>query len=147
MVSSSWSVGQDYKERRPVATIIKDENIQIDKLSLGPFGTNCYILSCPGTGKSVLVDTPAEGDKILSHLKGSDPKYIIITHNHMDHLDAFREVKADLDIPVTYEAMKEAGSAIGSGAVGIVGKDVCPVTMAQEAITFLRDQSYSAKTL
>lgn len=83
-----------------MATVIKDENIQIDKLSLGPFGTNCYILSCLQTGKSVLVDTPAEGDKILSLLKGSDPQYIIITHDHMDHLGAFNEVKFGLDVPV-----------------------------------------------
>ena len=83
-----------------MTTVVKDENIQIDKHSLGPFGTNCYILSCRQTGKSVLVDTPAEGDKILEHLKGSDPQYIVITHNHMDHLGAFSEVKTDLDVPV-----------------------------------------------
>lgn len=81
-------------------TIVKDENLQIDKLSLGPYGTNCYILSCRQTGECVLVDAPAEADTILGHLKGFDPKYIIITHNHMDHLEAFGEIKANLGIPV-----------------------------------------------
>ena len=81
-------------------TVVRDENLQIDRLSLGPFGTNCYILSCRDTGESVLVDTPAEADKILQQLKRSDPQYIIITHNHLDHLGAFSEVKADLKVPV-----------------------------------------------
>jgi hydroxyacylglutathione hydrolase len=86
-----------------VATVVRDENLQIDRLSLGPFGTNCYLLFCRKTGESVIVDTPAEGDKILERLEGSDPKYIIITHNHMDHLGAFSEVKADLKIPVAIQ--------------------------------------------
>ena len=83
-----------------MATVVKDESLQIDRLSLGPFGTNCYILSCRKTGESVLVDTPAEGEKILRQLKGSDPRYIIITHNHLDHLGAFSEVTDELNIPV-----------------------------------------------
>lgn len=83
-----------------MATVIRDDHLQIDRLSLGPFGTNCYILSCRQTGESVLVDTPAEGDKLLGQLKQSDPQYIIITHNHLDHLGAFSEIKADLKIPV-----------------------------------------------
>jgi hydroxyacylglutathione hydrolase len=83
-----------------MTTVIEDENLQIDKLSLGPYGTNCYILSCRQTGESVLVDAPAEAEKILEHLKGLDPKYIIITHNHMDHLEAFGELKASLGVPV-----------------------------------------------
>ena len=91
-----------------MTTVIEDENLQIDKLSLGPYGTNCYILSCRQTGESVLVDTPAEGDKILEHLKGLDPKYIIITHNHMDHLGAFSELKANLGVPVAVHP-KDAG--------------------------------------
>jgi glyoxylase-like metal-dependent hydrolase (beta-lactamase superfamily II) len=83
-----------------MTTVIEDENLQIDKLSLGPYGTNCYILSCRQTGESVLVDAPAEAEKILEHLRGLDPKYIIITHNHMDHLEAFGELKASLGVPV-----------------------------------------------
>ena len=86
-----------------MATVVKQEGLQIDRLSLGPFGTNCYILTCPKTGKSVLVDTPAEGDKILERLKESDPQYIIITHNHMDHLGAFNEVRTGLRIPVAIQ--------------------------------------------
>ena len=35
--------------------------VRIERLTLGPYATNSYILICPETGDSVLVDAPAEG--------------------------------------------------------------------------------------
>jgi hydroxyacylglutathione hydrolase len=83
-----------------VDRVAKNETIQIDRLTLGPFGTNSYILTCPLTGDSVLVDVPAEASEILKALKETNPKYILITHNHMDHLGALTEVKSKLRIPI-----------------------------------------------
>jgi glyoxylase-like metal-dependent hydrolase (beta-lactamase superfamily II) len=83
-----------------MALVVKDDNIEIEKLELGPFGTNAYVLVCRATGDSVLVDTPAEASKIVERLKGTNPRYILITHNHMDHLGAFSELKAKLGVPV-----------------------------------------------
>jgi glyoxylase-like metal-dependent hydrolase (beta-lactamase superfamily II) len=80
--------------------VVKDDNIEIEKLELGPFGTNAYVLVCRATGDSVLVDTPAEASKIMERLKGTNPRYILITHSHMDHLGAFSELKAKLGVPV-----------------------------------------------
>jgi len=80
--------------------VVKDDNIEIEKLELGPFGTNAYVLVCRATGDSVLVDTPAEANKIMERLKGTNPRYILITHSHMDHLGAFSELKAKLGVPV-----------------------------------------------
>ena len=80
--------------------IAKNETVQIDRLKLGPFDTNSYILTCPLTGDSVLVDVPAEASKILKALKKTNPKYILITHNHMDHLGALTEIKSKLSIPI-----------------------------------------------
>ncbi|UCH86722.1 MAG: MBL fold metallo-hydrolase [Dehalococcoidia bacterium] len=80
--------------------VAKDDNIQIEKLELGPFGTNAYVLVCRATGDSVLVDTPAEANKILERLKGTNPKYTLITHNHTDHLGAFSELRSALGVPV-----------------------------------------------
>ena len=80
--------------------VAKNETIQIDRLKLGPFDTNSYILTCPLTGDSVLVDVPAEASKILKALKETNPNYILITHNHMDHLGALTEIKSKLRIPI-----------------------------------------------
>jgi glyoxylase-like metal-dependent hydrolase (beta-lactamase superfamily II) len=71
-----------------MTTVVKDDRIQIDKLELGPYGTNAYTLNCRNTGESVIVDAPADAGKIMELLKGTRPKYILITHNHMDHTGA-----------------------------------------------------------
>jgi hydroxyacylglutathione hydrolase len=83
-----------------VGCVIKNEYVQIDRLKLGPFDTNSYILTCPLTGESVLVDAPAEASEILKALKETNPKYILITHNHMDHIGALSELKSKLRIPI-----------------------------------------------
>ncbi len=80
--------------------MVKDDDIQIERLELGPFGTNAYIVVCPRTRESVLIDTPAEANKIRRRLEGTNPKYILLTHNHMDHLGAFAELRTALKVPV-----------------------------------------------
>ena len=83
-----------------MVNMVKDDSIQIEKLELGPYGTNAYFLICRQTGASVLVDAPGEASKILAQLKGTDPKYILMTHNHMDHTGALAEVKSALNVPI-----------------------------------------------
>ncbi len=83
-----------------MTVMVKDDDIQIERLELGPFGTNAYIVVCPRTRESVLIDTPAEANKIRRRLEGTNPKYILLTHNHMDHLGAFAELRTALKVPV-----------------------------------------------
>lgn len=80
--------------------VVKDDNIEIEKLEVGPFSTNAYVLVCRATRDSVLVDTPAEANKIVERLKGTNPRYILITHSHTDHLGAYSELKSRLGVPV-----------------------------------------------
>ena len=80
--------------------VAKDHDIQIEKLELGPFGTNAYIVVCQKTRDSVLIDTPADASTIMDRLKGTNPKYILLTHNHMDHLGAFSELRSRLKVPI-----------------------------------------------
>jgi glyoxylase-like metal-dependent hydrolase (beta-lactamase superfamily II) len=83
-----------------VGRVAKNEYVQIDRLKLGPFDTNSYILTCPLTGDSVLVDAPGEATEILKASEGTNPRYILITHNHMDHIGALSELRSRLRIPV-----------------------------------------------
>ena len=68
-----------------MAIIVKDEHIQINRLELGPFGTNSYILICQKTNESVVVDAPGEAGMVVERLKKTQPKYILMTHDHFDH--------------------------------------------------------------
>jgi len=83
-----------------MANTSQDSTIKISKLELGPFGTNAYIIICQATGDSILVDVPAEAGNIFRQLAGTNPKYIVITHNHSDHIGALNELKSKLKIPV-----------------------------------------------
>ena len=83
-----------------MAIVVKNERILIERLELGPFGTNSYILICPKTNESVVVDAPGEVDLVLPQLNKTRPQYILMTHNHFDHIGGLVELKSALDIPV-----------------------------------------------
>jgi len=83
-----------------MVVVAKDDNVQIERLELGPFGTNTYIVICQRTQDSVLIDAPAEPNTVLDRLKSTNPKYILLTHNHMDHIGALAELQARLKIPL-----------------------------------------------
>ncbi len=83
-----------------MTTIINDEDIRIDKLQLGPYGTNCYTVVCNQTRESLVIDAPAESEIIMGNLKGTNPKYIFLTHDHMDHTGALEALRGGLGVPL-----------------------------------------------
>jgi glyoxylase-like metal-dependent hydrolase (beta-lactamase superfamily II) len=78
----------------------QDNAVKIIKMELGPWGTNSYIIVCQATGDSILVDAPGDADKVLKQLASTRPKYIVLTHTHIDHIGALEELKAELKVPV-----------------------------------------------
>lgn len=80
--------------------VVQDDTVRINRLELGPFGTNAYIIVCQATSDSAVVDVPGEADEIARQLANTNPKYILITHNHFDHTVALDELKAKLKVPV-----------------------------------------------
>lgn len=83
-----------------MATIVQDTDARITRLELGPFGTNAYIVVCQATSDSLLVDAPGEADEILKQLSTTRPRYIVLTHSHLDHIGALAELKSRLKIPL-----------------------------------------------
>jgi hydroxyacylglutathione hydrolase len=73
-------------------------SIQLDRLILGEWQTNCYILSC--RGKSLIVDPAAEADRILAAVAGTTVKAILLTHAHRDHIQALEVVRQATGAPV-----------------------------------------------
>jgi len=86
-----------------------DGEIRIKKLEIQPFGTNCYIVVCPQSGEGIIVDTPGEASRIVAQAEDIRIRYIIITHTHLDHLGAFKEVRDKLKAPVAIHP-SEAGA-------------------------------------
>ncbi len=83
-----------------MVVVVKNDALQIEKLELGPFATNAYVMICRQTGDSVLIDAPANVSTIMERLRGTKPRYILLTHNHMDHTGALSELRSKLKVPV-----------------------------------------------
>lgn len=80
--------------------VAKNDQIQIYRLELGPYSTNSYILTCRKTNESVVVDAPGDVDLVLAQLNKTHPQFILMTHDHFDHMGGLVELKSALDIPV-----------------------------------------------
>ena len=78
----------------------QDSDITIHKLKCGPYDNNAYILVCPQTNESILIDTPADPGKLIEAARATDVKAILITHNHFDHIEGFTEVTSAIQAPV-----------------------------------------------
>ncbi|RMD91822.1 MAG: MBL fold metallo-hydrolase [Calditrichaeota bacterium] len=74
----------------------------IERLEVGLFAENCYIVACEKSLEGVIIDPGDESDRILfkvNELK-IDVKYILITHAHLDHVKELPSIKAKIDVPV-----------------------------------------------
>ncbi len=77
-----------------------DGEVRVYKTTCGPFDNNAYLLVCPRTGESVIIDAPMDPGEVLEEAKGSRVKAILITHNHQDHLAGLVEMVEATGAPV-----------------------------------------------
>ena len=87
-----------------------DKEIKIFKTSCGPFDNNAYLVVCPKTGESIIIDAPMGPGELLEEAKGTQVKAILITHNHQDHLAGLKEMIDATGAPV--EAHSEDAAAL-----------------------------------
>lgn len=65
-----------------------DENLNIQQFIIGPFQSNCYIITDSDTNECIIID-PGEPIKEIPNfisLHKLKPKYILLTHCHLDHI-------------------------------------------------------------
>lgn len=76
------------------------QNSTIKKLTVGLFETNCYILTLNNI--TIVIDPGSEPDKIISCLEANRliPSHILLTHAHIDHISAVKEIADKYNISV-----------------------------------------------
>ncbi len=76
--------------------------MNIISITVSTFATNCYLVSCPETNETVIIDPGAEGKRIIEKIKtlNLDVKYIINTHGHVDHIGANSILKEEFKVPI-----------------------------------------------
>ncbi len=82
--------------------IYQDENIQatITQINMGPYSNNGYLIKCNQTNEGIIIDTPAEPEKIIEEIGDTKIVAILITHGHQDHLLGFDEIVNAAGCPV-----------------------------------------------
>ncbi len=76
--------------------------IQVERLGVGPFQANCYLVHDRASGEGCVIDPGAEGERILERVAalGFRPRYVLLTHGHGDHIGALDRVAGALRCPV-----------------------------------------------
>ncbi len=72
---------------------------EIRQVNVGPYGVNSYVLVCPETNESLIIDPADDADKILKLTEGTRVKEILFTHAHFDHTQAYDAVKKATGAP------------------------------------------------
>ena len=78
----------------------QDDRITVHKVTSGPLYNNAYVLVCPETNDSIVIDAPAEPEGLIAVAGATTVRSILITHSHWDHIDGLGEVVSALGAPV-----------------------------------------------
>jgi len=77
--------------------------LRVDQLSLGPMGTNCYVVRPEATaGEAVVVDPSGDATELRLTLArlGASCTAILVTHGHWDHLFGVADLAEGTGAPV-----------------------------------------------
>jgi len=73
----------------------EEPELIIQKLELGPFASNCYIIGSEATKEGMIIDPGTQAGEVMRQVAelGLTIKFIVLTHGHMDHTGALAEVQ------------------------------------------------------
>lgn len=100
--------------------------MNIKSMSLGPLGTNCYIVS--KGQRSLIIDPGGEASKVIDYLtdKGLSAEAILLTHAHFDHIGAVEDLRKHYEIDV-YLHKEEASwleNPALNGSLAFIGNEI-----------------------
>jgi len=88
----------------PVPAHYEDTDVRVDKLVVGPFENNVFIVRSKRTGEAVLVDAANEHELLLDVARATGVRRVLTTHGHWDHIQAVNAVRdAGIDVGIAAE--------------------------------------------
>ena len=79
-------------------------DVRIDKLVVGPFENNVFVLRDQHSGDAVLVDAANEHELLLEVSRATGVRRVLTTHGHWDHIQAVTAMRnAGIDVGIATE--------------------------------------------
>ena len=79
----------------------EDTDVRIEKLVVGPFENNVFVIRCKGTGEAAIVDAANEHELLLEVSRATGVRRVLTTHGHWDHIQAVEAVRdAGIDVGI-----------------------------------------------
>jgi len=92
--------------------------VRIDRVSVGPLETNCWIVSDDAGGPVVVIDPGDDLPAIEQAIGGREVATVVLTHGHFDHLGAAGELSVSFDAPLAVHEADAAGITTAEGTGG-----------------------------
>jgi len=99
--------------------VFEDGALRLLKVGpLGAFANNAYLIHDRDSGEALIVDAPAEGERVLEAVGEAHATRIVVTHRHPDHWVSIDDLKSATGAPVfCHEADREPYMSKVDGAV------------------------------
>ena len=69
-------------------------DVRIDKIIVGPFENNVFVVRSKGTGDAVIIDAANEHELLLEVSRATGVSRVLTTHGHGDHIQAVTAMRA-----------------------------------------------------
>jgi len=74
--------------------------LELQRLEVGPWPMNCYLVCCPSTGQIAVVDPGADAESIMAAVAARQVCCMLLTHGHPDHVGALEALRKAYAVPV-----------------------------------------------
>jgi len=82
----------------------EETDVRIDKIVVGPFENNVFVVRCKGSGEAAIIDAANEHDLLLEVSRATGVRRVLTTHGHWDHIQAVTAVRdAGIDVGIAAE--------------------------------------------
>src|SRR6185369_11490391 len=76
-------------------------DVRIEKIVVGPFENNVFVLRSKGNGAALIVDAANEHELLLEVSRATGVRRVLTTHGHWDHIQAVTAMRdAGIDVGI-----------------------------------------------
>jgi glyoxylase-like metal-dependent hydrolase (beta-lactamase superfamily II) len=85
----------------------EDPAVRVEKIVVGPYENNVFVVRSKGTGEAVIIDAANEHDLLLDVSRATGVRRVLTTHGHFDHIQAVTQLRdAGIEVGVAVEDAK-----------------------------------------